>query len=305
MTTMTLYEMKGYKLEHIPSVPFKRERELQELFEANLYDIMGVRVVRSEFSIKNRRIDTLAYDEQSKSFVIIEYKRDKQTSVIDQGFTYLGLMLENKADVVLEHQLQLKSNLKPTDVDWSQTRVAFVSTGFTDNQLQASNFKDIAIELWEVRRYHNNTVHITPIKKSPSATSIKPLALQNTTLKAIADEIKVYTEDDHLRHLGDDMVALYERFRDAILNLADGIEVVPQKYYIAFKKDKNLACLNVQKKTIKINIGAKSSTIDDPKGMLRDVSAIGHCGTGDVEVKVDSDQDLEYIMSLVKQVLRG
>ena len=46
---------------------------------------------------------------------------DKNSSVIDQGFTYLGLMLENKADFMVEYNEQLKRNLKRDDVDWSQT----------------------------------------------------------------------------------------------------------------------------------------------------------------------------------------
>jgi RecB family endonuclease NucS len=109
---MTIYEIKHNKLNEIHESPFKLERETQGLFEANLAEVMGLKFVRSEFSIKNKRIDTLAYDEQAKAFIIIEYKRDKNVSVVDQGFTYLGLMLENKADFVLEHQGQLNSTLK-------------------------------------------------------------------------------------------------------------------------------------------------------------------------------------------------
>lgn len=302
---MTIYEIKNNKLNEIHEAPFKLEREIQELFEANLAEVMGLKFVRSEFSIKNKRIDTLAYDEQAKAFIIIEYKRDKNVSVVDQGFTYLGLMLENKADFVLEHQGQLNSTLKTADVDWSQTRVAFVSPSFTDNQVQATNFKDIAIELWEVKRYTNGTVSITPIKKSKSATSIKPLTQQNNELKAIADEIKVYTEDDHRSNTSEEIYELYEQFRDAILNLASDIDIKPQKHYVAFKKDGNVACLEMQKKKMKIYIGAKVGTLDDPKGIAKDVSNIGHYGTGDYEVQVDSDKDLEYIMSLIKQVVQG
>ena len=145
--TMTIYAIQNNKLAEIHEAPFKLEREIQKIIEDNLSEVMGLTLVRSEFTIKNRRIDTLAYDEQAKAFIIIEYKRDKNVSVVDQGFTYLGLMLENKADFVLEHQGQLNSVLKIAHVDWSQTRVAFVSPSFTDNQVQATNFKDIAIEL--------------------------------------------------------------------------------------------------------------------------------------------------------------
>ena len=144
---MTIYAIQNNKLAEIHEAPFKLEREIQKIIEDNLSEVMGLTLVRSEFTIKNRRIDTLAYDEQAKAFIIIEYKRDKNVSVVDQGFTYLGSMLENKADFVLEHQGQLNSVLKIAHVDWSQTRVAFVSPSFTDNQVQATNFKDIAIEL--------------------------------------------------------------------------------------------------------------------------------------------------------------
>ena len=301
---MTIYTIKNNKLQEIHEHPFRLEREIQELFEENLTEVMALKLVRSEFSIKNKRIDTLAYDEQSKAFIIIEYKRDKSISVVDQGFTYLGLMLENKADFVLEHQAQLGSRLRLTDVDWSQTRVVFVSPSFTDNQIQATNFKDIAIELWEVRRYANGTVSISPIKKSKSATSIKPITQQNTELKAIADEIRVYTEDDHRNNTSEEIFELYEKFRDAILNLADDIEIKPQKFYVAFKKDGNIACLEMQKKKMKIFIGAKAGTLDDARGLSKDVSNIGHYGTGDYEIHVTNDNDIEYIMSLIKQAVQ-
>lgn len=300
---MTIYAIKSNKLDVIHEVPFKLEREIQKLFEANLSEVMGLKLVRSEFTIKNKRIDTLAYDDQAKAFIIIEYKRDKNISVVDQGFTYLGLMLENKADFVLEHQGQLNTALKTSDVDWSQTRVVFVSPSFTDNQIQATNFKDIAIELWEVKRYANGTVAITPIKKTKSATSIKPLTQQNTELKAIADEIKVYTEDDLLLFGSEETKELYYKFKDAILNLADDVQVNVKKVYIAFKKGSNIVCMNIQKKQIRMWIGVKAGTLDDAKGLAKDVSNVGHWGTGDYEVAVTSDKDLEYIMSLIKQAL--
>ena len=300
---MNIYQVDGLKLAEIEENPFKLEREIQNVFEDNLQEIMGLTLVRSEFTIKNKRIDSLAYDEQAKAFIIIEYKRDKNISVVDQGFTYLSLMLENKADFIVEYNEQLKRNLQRNDVDWSQTRVAFVSPSFTENQILATNFKDIAIELWEVKRYSNNTLVINEVKKSRSAESIKPLAQQNAELKRVTDEIKVYTEDQHLDYASEEMAELYEKFKNATLNLADGIEVKPQKDYIAFKKDRNIVCYELQKKQMKIFVGAKWGTIDDSKGLARDVSQVGHYGTGDYQIQVDNDNDLEYIMSLVKQTL--
>jgi predicted transport protein len=300
---MAIFAIHAEKLKHVIEKPFKLEREIQALFESNLKQVMGLTLVRSEFSIKNKRIDTLAFDEQTSAFIIIEYKRDKNISVVDQGFTYLSLMLENKADFIVEYNEQLKRNLKRDDVDWSQTRVAFVSPSFTDNQIQATNFKDIAIELWEVKRFDNNTLLVTELKKSRSAESIKPITQQNKDLKRIADEITVYTEDALIARASAEMAELYDKFRSSILNLADDIEIVPVKSYVAFKKSSNVVDIEIQKKSLKIFINAKWGKINDSKGIARDVSQIGHSGNGDYQIQVTDDKDLEYIMSLVKQVL--
>jgi len=300
---MQLYTKQANTLKVINDKPFKLEKEIQKLFEANLQLIMNLVLVKSEFSIKNKRIDTLAFDPQSNAFIIIEYKRDRNMSVVDQGFTYLSLMLENKADFIIEYNESLKRNLKRENVDWSQTRVVFVSTGFTENQRQATNFKDIAIELWEVNQYENNLISIAQIKKSSSAESIKPLAQQNTVLKSVTDEIKVYTEDDHLTRTSDELKEVYFQFKSAILNLTDDIEIKPVKTYIAFKKNSNICDIEFYRKALKLFINLKKGNLDDPKKLTRDISSIGHTGNGDYEILVTDTKNLEYIMSLIKQAL--
>lgn len=302
---MPLYKNISTKLDTIKENQFKLEREIQRLFENNLEQIMGLEMVKSEFTIKNKRIDTLGFDPQTKSFVIIEYKRDRSSSVVDQGFTYLNLMLQNKADFILEYNEGLKKNLKRDDVDWSQTRVAFVSPSFTEFQREATNFKDIAIELWEVKQYEGGIVSINQIKKSNAAESIKAITDKNKELQDITKEIKVYTEDDHLQGKPDETIELYEKFKAAILELSPDIEIKPQKWYIAFKKNgTNVSDIEIQKNTIKISVNLKVGQLDDPKHIMRDVSVLkGHSLNGDYELRVDSDKDLEYIMSLVKQAI--
>lgn len=300
---MALYKNNLSLLESIKEKPFKLEKEIQKLFETNLVAIMGLTLVKSEFTIKNKRIDSLGFDPQSKAFVIIEYKRDRNSSVVDQGFTYLNLMLQNKADFILEYNEGLKKNIKRDEVDWSQTRVAFVSPGFTENQREATNFKDIAIELWEVKQYENAIISINQIKKSNSAESIKAITDKNKALQDIAKEIKVYTEDDHLKGKPDMIVELYEKFKAAILDLSPDIEVKPQKFYIAFKKNSNISDIEIQMNSLKIYINLKLGLLDDSKNIAKDVSILGHRGNGDYELKVNSDKDLEYIMSLVKQAI--
>lgn len=129
---MALFKIENNdNLEQIKELPFKLEKEIQDLTEKNIKTIFGLEFVRSEFGLNNFRIDTLAFDKDSASFVIIEYKRDKNFSVIDQGYAYLSLMLNNKADFILEYNENNKDTLKRDDIDWSQSRVLFISPSFT------------------------------------------------------------------------------------------------------------------------------------------------------------------------------
>lgn len=292
------------QLSELKEKPFKLEKEIQLLFENNMEILTGLKYIKSEFTIKNSRIDTLAFDIESKAFVIIEYKRERNYSIIDQGVSYLNLMLEYKADFIVEYNETQKHSIKRNEVDWSQSRIIFVSPFFTEFQKQSSNFKDLAIELWEIKRYENNSLIINPIKKSKSAPSIKQIQSdRNSKISRVTNAIKVFTEEDHLDHKSEEVKELYEMYKNAILNLPANIETEPKKLYIAFKKDKNIADIVLLKKGLKIFINKKSGELDDPKKLTRDVSKVGHWGNGDYELIVEDTHNLEYIMSLIKQAL--
>ena len=73
--------------------------------------------------------------------VIIEYKRDLNFSIVDQGFAYLSLMLNRKADFVLMYNEKMNSSCRKDYFDWSQSKVIFISPSFTPYQIEAANFK--------------------------------------------------------------------------------------------------------------------------------------------------------------------
>lgn len=293
------------KLDQIKEQPFKLEKEIQSLTEANLKIIFGLIFVKSEFKLNNFRIDSLAFDEENKSFVIIEYKRDKNFSVIDQGYAYLSLMLNNKADFILEYNESNKKPLKKADVDWTQSKVIFVSPSFTTYQREAINFKDLPIELWEIARYENSSISFEQVVKSQAKESIKTItkAIDNLEVSVI-DEIKVYTEDDHLEKANIEIKELYEKFKISILNIGDeygDFEIKPKKLYIAFVLGTNVVDIHIQKKQIKMWINMKVGDLKDEKLIAKDVANVGHWGNGDYEIAVSNGEHLEYILSLIKQ----
>lgn len=302
---MHLYLTDQKKLKNLEEKTFKLEKDIQNLFESNLETLTHWKFIRSEFTIKANRIDTLAYDSETNSFVIIEYKKDRHFSVVDQGVSYLNLMLEYKADFIVEYNESQNATIKRADIDWSQSKVIFVSPAFTDFQKQASNFKDLPIELWEIKQYENDIVLINPIKKSKAAPNIKEVkSEQNSTINKITKEVTVYTEELYLAGKNDSVIELYESYKQAILNLSPELEVHPKKWYIAFKTKTNVVDIEVQANTLKMWINLKKGQLDDSKNIMRDVSDLkGHNGNGDYEIIIKDTENLEYIMSLVKQAL--
>ncbi|MCO8115087.1 DUF5655 domain-containing protein [Acinetobacter lwoffii] len=299
---MQLYQTQVQTFVELNEDPFRLEREIQSLFETNLYSFTGLEFIKSEFTIKNNRIDTLAFDPESQAFVIIEYKRERNYSVIDQGVSYLNLMLDYKADFIVEYNESQSKQLKRQDVDWSQSRIIFVSPSFTDFQKQSTNFKDFSIELWEIKRYQGGIISVNPLQKTKSAPSIKQVQkMGSEDIKKIAKEIQTYDEAYHLADKSDDIKELYEQFRDSILNLAPDIEMNIRKNYIAFKcKNSNLLYVHFFKDFIRFDISEqRKKLIDDPRNFFKDVVDGNYFA-----VKVKDSENLEYILSLIKQTLK-
>ena len=301
---MPLFKI-GQKLDYIKEVSFKLEREIQQLTEQNLQILLRLNFIRSEFALNNFRIDTLAFDTEAKSFVIIEYKRDRTFSVIDQGYAYLSLMLNNKADFILEFNESQNQSLKRTDVDWTQSKVIFVSPLFTTYQREAINFKDLPIELWEVKKFENNTISYEQIQKASAKESIKTISRSNDTVEAVSKEVKVFTEHDHLQKVDFETRELYDQLKDRLLNMDDNVTVQPKKQTIGFKVNNNVFCdLVLQSKGLKIYVNLKSGDLQDQKGISRDVSNVGHWGNGSYEIRLPDIEDVDYVLSLLKQSLR-
>lgn len=301
---MKLYSLNKQRLSTISSESFGLEKEIQNLVENNLNELFNLELVKSEFPIKKYRLDTLCFDSENKSFVIIEYKRDKNFSVIDQGYSYLSVMLNNKSDFILEYNENCKDNLRRSDVDWTQSRVIFISPKFTELQKDSVNFKDVPFELWEIQKFENNIIGFNQ-HKSDSKESISTTVKVNSKnpVSTVSRQVKVYTEEDHINQpkVQDSVKQIYSDLKNRLLNLGDDIEVVPRKMYIGYKRKSNFVDINFLKDGLWVWINLKKGELDDPNGITRDVSEIGHYGNGDYDLSITEDSDLDYIMFLIKQ----
>jgi predicted transport protein len=299
---MKLYSILNDRIKSVSSKEFKLEKDIQILIERNLEQLFNLQFVKSELSIKNFRIDTLGFDKENKSFVIIEYKKGSNYSVIDQGYTYMSLLLNNKSDFILEYNEVSGETLKRDDIDWTQSKVIFISPQFTEYQKHSINFKDVPFELWEINRYENNLIGLIQHKTSSNESISSISDDRSNIVNEVSREVKVYTEDYHLDtpKIKEEIKQIYFNLKERILNLGE-VNIVPRKLYICFSRRKNFVDIEIRNKDVKIYLNLKKGELDDPKNITKDVSNQGHWGNGDYEVRLYPETDLDYVMFLINQ----
>jgi len=309
---MDLYNLKNKKLSQIDQKPFNLEKDIQSVVEQNTQELFNIDFVKSEFSLGDFRIDSLCYDDENKSFVIIEYKKGKSYSVIDQGYSYLSLMLNNKSDFILEYNENKKNSLKRGDVDWSSSKVIFISPSFNTYQKNSVNFKDVPFELWEIKKYKNNLISLN--HHSPSSKeSIQNLdGSKNSVIKNVGKEVKVYTEEDFFqrKNISNETFELYEELKEKISDWED-VRFVPKKNYIGvWRKRKGKVYLNPRKNYIRIHMFIRISfggdvknvkkkfTLDDPKKIFYEVKDKYR---EIYQYDLNDNKNLDYVILMLKQ----
>lgn len=313
---MKLFDIKTPKVTEVEQIPFKLEKDIQTLIEPNVETFFGVKFIKSEFTVGKYRIDTLTFNEEINSFVIIEYKKGNSYSVIDQGYTYLQLLLNNKSDFLLILSQYFNKILRFEDVDWSQSKIIFISPSFNSYQKDSVNFKDLPFELWEIKRYANNSLVLSQ-HHSISKESIETLS--NPKSESIISSVnKEITPGKTIEfHLSKTSIELAEKWKELAVKISEleDIEIVPKNPYISVMKNgKTLVYFLFRKNSIRVELlrgnlspdGSKSKgyfNIDDPKKITREGQWEWKSGTKGTLYIIDleKDTDLEYLMFLLKQ----
>lgn len=316
---MELFNINKGVINNIKLEPFKLERDIQNLIEGNTFGLFQLAFIKSEFTVGKYRIDTLCYDEENNSFVIIEYKKGNSYSVIDQGYTYLQLLLNNKSDFILALSQEKNKIFRVEDIDWSQSRIIFISPSFNSYQKDSVNFKNIPFELYEIKRFENNTFILNKHETS-SKEKIDSLSDSKTgsVITEVSKEVTVVDEENHTSKLDEIMQEKWELLKEQLLEL-DDLELDPKKYYINAKvNNKSVAYLNFRSSSISIEIqrgnlntdGKRSKNffnLDDPKNLAEERSWEWKSGVkGNLYlVKFNKKSDLDYVMFLLKQKYRS
>lgn len=304
---MDLYKLvKNDKLELLESTKFDLEKDIQFVIEKNTQELFNLQFVKSEFSVNGYRIDSLCFDQEQKSFVVVEYKKTQSYSVIDQGFTYLSTMLNNKSDFVLEYNESTGSSLKRDEIDWSQSRVIFISPSFSQYQRDSVNFKDIPFELWEVKRYNNDMIGLNQLV-STSKQSVKGI---EKSKDVVLNQVQVVDEESVLAKTPENIKKLYEELKEGMSSWGDITFKSKQNYISVLRGNKVKIYLNPQKNQLKIDMIRKVDftgnvksvptkfTLDDPKNIFTlFVNEYKELYT----LSIKDTKNIDYILLMMKQ----
>lgn len=294
MTDIKLYALKGGSAREIAGSAAPLEKSLQSLLERNLEAMLGIKLLGSEYSTGPKhggRIDTLGIDENANP-VIIEYKRATNENVINQGLFYLDWLLDHRAEFQLLVMQQLGEN-EANAIDWSAPRLLCIAGGFTRYDGYAVQQMNRNIELIRYKRFGEELLMLELVNATQADTGASN-GSKSSSQKTVSETLA--TLDGSLRDL-------YDALRAHLMALGDDVQEKALKYYVAFKRLRNFACVEVHpnKGTLSIYVKVDPAKVPLEQGFSRDVSNIGHFGTGDLEITIRSPEDLERARPLLQQ----
>lgn len=309
---MPLFTIDNTKLVLRKPTNFKLEKEIQTLIESNLEIVFNCRFIATEFPTGDEhagRIDSLGLSEDCNP-VILEYKKVESSELVNQSLYYLSWIKDHKGDFQIAVN---KSIGKDVAVDWSDIRVICIAPGYKKYDLHAVQMMGANIELWQYKLYEGGTFYLEEVFRRTTvmanATAIaqgkNPIMVEAGRKAALSRLNNTYTMEDHTKGLDKNVLKLFNDLRDFIIGIDESIEETPKKFYIAYKISQNFVCVELKKTKLVMYLKIDSLGKTIPKNG-RDVAEIGHYGTGNLELTITTESELEeskeYIMKSYENI---
>jgi predicted transport protein len=294
MGEINLYQIAGEEVSEIAPEPVELEKKMQNLIEGNLEEMLGIRFLSSEYGTGEKhggRIDTLGLDENN-SPVIIEYKKAKDQNVINQGLYYFDWLVDHKAE--FEDLVRREIDNK-VEVDWSSPRLVCIAPDFTKYDSHAVEQIGQNIELMRFERYSDGLLLLELVNVVESSESER------------SDHREYTTVGEKLEKSSESLTHIFNELDEFLLSLGDDVQKKELKYYYAYKTIRNFATVEVRPKDEKLLLYLKIDPEQLPEmpDIARDVSDIGHLGTGDLEITIGGEDDLETSKEYMKMSYDG
>jgi len=275
MSDVKLFRVANSSAEELVGRPVKLEKKLQALIERHIETFLHVRFVASEYSTGKThagRIDTLGLDENFCP-TIIEYKRNSNANVINQGLFYIDWLMDHKAE--FEQLVQKQFGQEAVEqLDWSAPRLLCIAEDFTRYDIHAIQQINRNIELLRYMFFGDDLFLLDLV----NVVSAKPLDEGEDE----GGEPKQYTtQEEYLAKAAPQLKELYEAVRDYMTDLGDDVQE---------RKNSLLMWLPLNPDEV---------ALED--GFSRDVRGVGHHGTGDLELTIRNIDELDKAKPLIQK----
>jgi predicted transport protein len=269
--------------------------------------MLGIRFIKSEYftgRVHNGRIDTLGLDEDNTP-VIIEYKRRTDENVINQGLFYLDWLLDHKAEFQLRVQ-EVLGETAASSIDWSEPRLICIAGDFTRYDEHAVQQIARSIDLVRYRRYGTDLL-LLELANGSWHTNVQPGDQEGSSLSSdlVPDrpqpQANYRTFPELVERSSPELKELWRSIEAFLLSLGDDVQSKQLKYYVAFRRLRNFASVEVHPvaKIVTVFVKVDVSKILLEDGFSRDVRDIGHYGTGNVEITIRNESDFEKAKPLM------
>ncbi len=302
---MPLFQLSNDELVPVAQSDFPDERTLQRLIEHNLKSVFNFRFVATEFStgsVHAGRIDSLALSEDGNP-VIIEYKRVASSELINQSLFYLAWIRDHHGDFEIAVQKTLGSNI---EIDWSDVRVICIAPSYKKYDLHAVQVMGANIELWTYRLFANGVFYLEEVVQNTAGASSTvesgkdPVMVAAGKKAAMTKALGGWTFEQHIESKPEHIRALVLGIQEYMMGLDPAVEEAAKKLYIAYRTTQNIACVEPQKQKVLVFLKLDPAKHVGPPGISRDVSEIGHFGTGNLEIAIKNTADLELAKPFMK-----
>lgn len=306
MSDIKLFRISDSQVSELLARSAKLERDLQRQIEANMDAFLSIRFLASEFVTTNGgRIDSLGLDENGCP-VIIEYKRHSNENVINQGLFYFDWLLDHKADFQLMVMAKFGQQASE-NIEWTGARLICIAADFNKFDEYAIKQIDRNIELMRYKYFSDDLLLLELVNsQSSKSTAVGTTSSESQKVEAAKSNTsgKTHNHEQAVAKASQQLTDLYKDLCDYCESLGDDVIRKELKHYTAFKRMKNFACLCVAPvKDPKVTLWLKlaPATVELEPGFSKDVTNLGHWGSGDLEVEVRTIEDVEKVKPLLKR----
>ena len=311
MSDIKLFQLKGNSVTELAGHAVKLEKDLQFHVESNMEVLLGVRFLATEYGTGKThkgRIDSLGLDENGCP-VIVEYKRHSNENVINQGLFYLDWLLDHQAEFKLLVMEQIGRDVAES-IEWGGTRLICIASDFNKYDEHAVQQINRNIELMRYRYFGSELLLLELVNAQTASGSLIPStsatqakrpakAASRKAGKSSGDK----SQQERLELASPELLKLYDTVCSYIEQLGDEVQRKELKLYTAFKRIRNFASVLVMpgKDTRLVMYLKLPGSLGEENSFSRDMSSIGHWGTGDLEVNIRNAEDWERARQLVDQ----